>query len=230
VAPEDLPAVAGLSIAFSPWHDADALLGSPAAHTALAALDLDDDRDLDLAADGAPPRAVLNDRLGRFHEAEIKGFETLVPISSLLWGAAGRVRLLRPCGRCATRPIARRRGRAPRLARNRGNGRHWLALDLTGRWMTSFDHMHTNPHRLGVRLALEGQGLNVRDDNTTTEASLAQSVAPVVLGLGTLPSAVLLRLLWPDGTMQRELNVGADQDLVVAERNRKSGSCPALFT
>jgi hypothetical protein len=96
--------------------------------------------------------------------------------------------------------------------------------------MTSFDHMHTNPHRLGVRLALEGQGLNVRDDNTTTEASLAQSVAPVVLGLGTLPSAVLLRLLWPDGTMQRELNVGADQDLVVAERNRKSGSCPALFT
>ena len=40
------------------------------------------DRDLDLvlAADGAPPVAVLNDRLGRFHEAPIKGSDATAPV------------------------------------------------------------------------------------------------------------------------------------------------------
>ena len=50
-------------------------------------------------------------------------------------------------------------GEPPRLARNLGNGRHWLSLTLGGRWKTSFDHMRTNPHGLGARLTLEGQGL-----------------------------------------------------------------------
>ncbi len=74
VAPADLPATAGLSIAFTPWPEADALLGDESPHTAVAALDLDDDRDLDLvlSADGRPPLAVLNDRLGRFHAAPME--------------------------------------------------------------------------------------------------------------------------------------------------------------
>ena len=37
--------------------------------------------------------------------------------------------------------------------------------------------MRTNPHGLGVRLALQGQGLNVPYDHTTPDAGPAQSVA-----------------------------------------------------
>jgi tetratricopeptide (TPR) repeat protein len=332
VAPEDLPSTAGLSIALTPWPGAESLLGGTGLHTAMAVLDLDDDRDLDLvvSSDGGRPEAILNDRLGRFHTSEVRGFDGSSPISGLLvtdfdkdgradlvatraggrvfawrnttdrsdpsrtiqgeswpidandWSSAvaadldldtwpdliglvasvrqptlewarnegktlaNRPLVLGPDASAEARPAgfayADLAGQAlpdlllvgdgvpPRLAVNRGNGRHWLALDLSGRWRSGHDRMRTNPHGLGVRLALEGQGLNVPYDHTTPEASLAQSVAPIVLGMGALPSAALLRLRWPDGTMQSELNVPADQTLALVEHNRKTGSCPVLFT
>ena len=123
-----------------------------------------------------------------------------------------------------------RDGLSPRVARNRGNGRHWLAVDLAGRWKTSFDHMRTNSEGLGTRLSLEGRGINVQYDHTTPSASLAQSVGPVVLGMGQSTSAPLLRVRWPDGVMQCELNVTADKTLALTEMSRKTGSCPVLFT
>jgi len=123
-----------------------------------------------------------------------------------------------------------RDGLPPRIARNLGNGQHWLAVDLAGRWKTSFDHMRTNSEGIGARLSLEGQGIHVPYDHTTTAAGLAQSVAPVVLGMGPNTSAPLLRIRWPDGVMQCELNVTADKTLKLAEFSRKTGSCPVLFT
>ncbi len=68
-------ATGGLSIKMTPWAGSDVLLGGDAPHTGLAALDIDDDRDLDLvlASEGATPLPILNDRLGRFHRSTIHG-------------------------------------------------------------------------------------------------------------------------------------------------------------
>src|SRR5262249_32935708 len=66
--------------------------------------------------------------------------------------------------------------------------------------------------------------------DSTTSTGLAQSVGPVVLGLNKSPSVELVRLRWPDGTMQCELNARADAKLALAEYSRKEGSCPVLFT
>lgn len=123
-----------------------------------------------------------------------------------------------------------RDGEGPSLARNLGNGQHWLALDLRGRWKFSFDRMRTNPHGLGAGVRLQGPGLFVPYLHTTGEAGLSQSVAPVVLGLGKRDAADLVRIAWPDGVMQCELNQAADQRRELAEYNRKTGSCPVLFT
>lgn len=335
VAPPDLPATEGLSIDLKPWIDAPDLLGGEHPHTAMTALYLDDDRDLDLilVADGVQPTAILNDRLGRFHavpftlppneagQAPIAGLLAVdldkdgrpdlvtfgpdrrvaawsnrwtsaggggesawEPIPSagrnwrsgvvadldldtrldvvalpgaadpptLIWGRNTGAELeARPLalGPVAQAPqslvgfslgdvmgdalpdlVLLAAGQPPSLARNLGNDHRWLSLDLGGRWKTGFDHMRTNPHALGTRLALEGQGLQVPYDHVFAESGTAQSVAPVVLGLGTSEGAPLLRLRWPDGVMQCELNVAADQKLALAEYNRKTGSCPVLFT
>ena len=45
-----------------------------------------------------------------------------------------------------------RDGAAARLARNLGNGHHWLALELGGRWKIKPEHMRTNSHGLGTRV------------------------------------------------------------------------------
>jgi tetratricopeptide (TPR) repeat protein len=118
----------------------------------------------------------------------------------------------------------------PFLARNLGNGNRWLAMDLSGRWKASFDRMRTNPHGLGAKVLVQGQGLNVPWEHTTPASGLGQSVGPIVLGLGRASEAALVRLTWPDGVMQCELNKAADQRLALAENNRKTGSCPVLFT
>ena len=73
VAPSEVGAKEGLSLQFAAWPDAKDLLGPPANYHAVAALDVDDDRDLDLllmAADRSF-QAVLNDRLGAFHTQKL---------------------------------------------------------------------------------------------------------------------------------------------------------------
>ena len=54
------------------------LLGGARAHTGIALLDVDSDRDLDvvLSADGSPPEALLNDRLGQFRRVVIDGMKS----------------------------------------------------------------------------------------------------------------------------------------------------------
>ena len=121
-------------------------------------------------------------------------------------------------------------GQAPTLATNLGNGHRWVALGLGGRWKTSFDHMRTNSEGLGTRVSIEGQGLDVEYIHTTPESGLAQSSGPIVLGLGSAKEITLLHLRWPDGVLQCELNMPVDTTHMVAEYNRKTGSCPVLFT
>jgi len=123
-----------------------------------------------------------------------------------------------------------RPGEAPALGQNLGNGQHWLALQLGGHWRVKPQLMRTNSHAIGTRVILEGQGMHVTYDHTTPDSGLGQSIAPVVLGVGTRDHIDLVHLRWPDGVIQCELNVAANQTRTLAENNRKEGSCPVLFT
>ena len=329
----DLAATAGLSLAFSThWPGAEVLQGGAGRSTSFAALDIDNDRDFDyvITADGQPPRLILNDRAGRFHEGSLvgwpaDGFDTQLlaadldkdgrtdlvatnrngraivwrnetdrsasspriqgqvwPANARQWRAAtvadldldswndlvglpgpdpsralewsrnlgtkleNRPLALGPIGD-DVRPVDGfvvadlvgdplpdlllwRSGEAPRIAPNLGNGQHWLAIDLSGRWKTSFDQMRTNSEGIGAHLSLEGAGIFNPITNASLVAGTAQSNQPLVLGLGAQLTAPLLRARWPDGVMQAELNVTADKTLKLTELNRKTGSCPVLFT
>jgi tetratricopeptide (TPR) repeat protein len=336
VAWKDVGAKRGLSIALSPWTEAEALAGRVSAHTGICALDIDNDRDLDLVltCDDGPVLAVLNDRLGQFHDVVLEELTTRERLSGLLTSdvdSDGRADLIAasregparawrnttqrttaaqtkltftpwpldasrwrvahaidldldgwldllglPSGsddladsflappawarnegkRFAAQPLALgpasdgaqgivavdltgdplpdlllvRSGEPPTLARNLGNGQHWVALELGGHWRVKPELMRTNSHAIGTRVVLEGPGTRVNYDHTTLESGLGQSIAPVVLGLGRQERADLLHLAWPDGVMQCELNIAADQRLKLSENNRKTGSCPVLFT
>jgi tetratricopeptide (TPR) repeat protein len=337
VAWENVKAKGGLSLALVPWTGVGALLGGEVPHTGIAALDIDGDRDLDLvlSTDGAPPVAILNDRLGSFHDEVLKSITALGSVSGLLVtdldqdgrpdlvapAPGGRVQALRnttsrmtpegakisfeafPTSASGWRfgaacdldldglpdlaglkaaearsvpassgplvwarneeakrlgasalPVALetpgvegliiadlegdplpdlvlvRAGAPPALARNLGNGQHWLSLELGGHWRVKPELMRTNSHAFGARVVVEGQGVHVTYDHTTPDSGLAQSVGPVVIGLGKKEAVELVHVQWPDGVMQCELNVAGDSRRALAENNRKTGSCPVLFT
>ena len=75
--------------------------------------------------------------------------------------------------------LAVRPGGPPVLARNLGNGRHWLAFELGGHWHVKPELMRTNSHGLGSRVLVEGQGTHVTYEHTTQETGLGQSVVPI---------------------------------------------------
>lgn len=334
VAPSDLPAKKGLSLAFTPWPNSEKLAGDNARHSGLLALDVDDDRDLDLilTQDMEPAGVALNDRQGRFTVVSLAGLGSAVdtiingglvtdinrdgrsdlvlpgqsgktsvllnrvesrvgstpemkfepvPIPPRIWSQVVAVDLdldgttelvglsrdrsvpvpdwgrwvdgkieIEPLPIATDMPLGHEltslviadvdgtplpdlvlwTEAGPYLSVNTTTDRPYLSLDLGGKWKRSFDHMRTNPQAFGTRLALEGQGLFVPYEHTTTVAGLAQSVQPVTLGTNGSKTVPLLRLRWPDGVMQCELNVPTDQKLSLSENNRKTGSCPVLFT
>jgi hypothetical protein len=58
---------------------------------------------------------------------------------------------------------------------------------------------------------------------------VAMPPARVHAGLGDNPKIDWLRVVWPDGILQAELEVAADRVLKVTEIQRKTSSCPYLF-
>ena len=60
-------------------------------------------------------------------------------------------------------------------------------------------------------------------------SGLAQSVTPWIMGLGPEKQAQILRVRWPDGASQTEVNVPANQKLVLEENTHRVSTCPVLF-
>ena len=113
--------------------------------------------------------------------------------------------------------------------RNLGNGNHALRLELTG-WRDKASNLRTNADAVGAVVTAYAGPLHTAIENTTRAAGLGQSRTPLVMGLGRAGAADLVRIHWPDGVPQAELNQAAGALLRLAEVNRKGSSCPVLLT
>lgn len=112
--------------------------------------------------------------------------------------------------------------------RNLGNGNRAVRLVVSGRRERSAS-LRTNADGVGARVAaLAGPTVAVME-NTTLSASLGQPRQPVVLGLGPATRADVVRIRWPDGVPQAELDVAAGKLVRIEETSRKTTSCPVLF-
>ena len=120
------------------------------------------------------------------------------------------------------------RSRGLEWRRNLGNGNRAVQLVVSGRRERSAS-LRTNADGVGARVAaLAGPTVAVME-NTTLSASLGQPRLPVVLGLGPAARADVVRIRWPDGVPQAELDVAAGKLVRIEETSRKTTSCPVLF-
>jgi Tfp pilus assembly protein PilF len=62
-----------------------------------------------------------------------------------------------------------------------------------------------------------------------TESGPGQSLQPAAVGLGGSEKIDFLRLVWPDGVSQSELNLSTRQLHTIGEIQRQVGSCPVVF-
>ncbi len=123
--------------------------------------------------------------------------------------------------------------RSPILLRTEGNGNHGLAMRLTGRREMVVDPnkktMRSNSSGIGARGVVHAGRARITWQNASRSTGLCQSLVPLSIGLSDRERADAVRMRWPDGVEQAELDLAADELLLIEETQRRGSSCPVLF-
>ncbi len=99
------------------------------------------------------------------------------------------------------------------LRNDGGNKNNWLKLSLKG--------LADNKSAIGTKVEVFA-GASYQKFEITTPNDL-------LIGLGQEKQADVVRLLWPTGVLQDEVNLAANQRHEIAQIDRRGSSCPVLF-
>jgi tetratricopeptide (TPR) repeat protein len=110
----------------------------------------------------------------------------------------------------------------PLLLRNVGaNKNHFVRLDLAG--------LADNKTALGVKVEVFANGLWQKWELAGASGYATQSAPQILVGLGDAPRIDLLRILWPTGVLQDEIDLPQQNVIEMKEADRRGSSCPVLF-
>ena len=114
-------------------------------------------------------------------------------------------------------------GGAPVLLRNDGgNQNNWIKVRLQG--------TNSNKSGIGTKVEVKSGTLWQKVEINGGSGYLSQSPPEVIFGLGNRRSVDVVRLLWPGGVLQSEINLPINQTRLIHELDRKGTSCPLLYT
>jgi Flp pilus assembly protein TadD len=107
------------------------------------------------------------------------------------------------------------------LSNEGGNRNHSVRLKLTG--------FADNKTAIGVKVEAYSKNDVQKWEIAGASGYLSQGPPEVLVGLGGADGIDLLRLLWPTGVPQDEIDVARKQVVVYTEADRRGSSCPVLF-
>lgn len=111
----------------------------------------------------------------------------------------------------------------PLLLRNMGaNKNHFVRLDLTGN--------ADNKTAIGTKVEVFANGLWQKWEVAGASGYMTQGPPQQLLvGLGQTTGIDLLRMLWPTGVLQDEIDLPRQPVIAMKEVDRRGSSCPVLF-
>ena len=125
-------------------------------------------------------------------------------------------------GNGASDLIVGRLGAAPMLLRNvGGNKNHSLRIALTG--------LADNKSALGTKVEVFSEGMWQKFEVPGASGYQSQGSTEILAGLGQTEHVDVVRMLWPTGVPQDELDVAANKPVALTELDRRGSSCPVLF-
>ena len=188
----------------------------------LTPLDIDNDGWIDLAAivemKNGPQVRVLRNR----------GDGTFEDVSATL--GLDELKLQSPRGLIAADMegdgapdlIVTERDASPVLLRNVGaNRNHFVRVDLAG--------LADNKTALGVKVEVFANGLWQKWEIAGASGYQTQAPPQLLVGLGKADHIDLLRMLWPTGVLQDEIDLPHTETIAMKEVDRRGSSCPVLF-
>ena len=117
--------------------------------------------------------------------------------------------------------ITQSHGPAVLLRNEGGNKNHWLRLSLKG--------LADNKSATGTKVEVFAGGNRQKFEIYGSNGYLGQNSPYLTVGLGQSTQADVVRMLWPSGVLQDEVEVAADHEQKYMEMDRRGSSCPTLF-
>jgi len=117
--------------------------------------------------------------------------------------------------------ITQNRGPVVLLRNEGGNKNHWLRLSLRG--------LADNKSAIGTKVEVFAGGNRQKFEIAGSSGYLGQNSPYLTVGLGQSTQADVVRMLWPTGVLQDEVEVAADREQKYMEIDRRGSSCPTLF-
>ena len=112
-------------------------------------------------------------------------------------------------------------GKAMWLRNDGGNRNRSVRLRLTG--------YADNKTAIGAKVEAYADGLQQKWEIAGASGYLSQGPPEILVGLGSAPGIDLLRMLWPTGVPQDEIDVARTPVVDYKEADRRGSSCPVLF-
>jgi tetratricopeptide (TPR) repeat protein len=110
----------------------------------------------------------------------------------------------------------------PVLLRNiGGNKNHSVRLDLSG--------YADNKTAIGAKVEIFANGHWQKWELAGAAGYQTQSAPQILVGLGEAEQVELLRILWPTGVLQDEIDLPKGPVIEMKEADRRGSSCPVLF-
>ena len=188
----------------------------------ISAIDIDNDGWLDLAAVGETAaqsgefRILRN--LGNARFADVTGAAiatlSLTQPRALIAGDTdgdGDVDLL----------ITQNNGPPVLLLNDGGNRRASVRLSFRG--------LADNRSGIGTKVEVFAGALHQKWELQSSSGYLGQNAPGILAGIDRARAADIVRLLWPTGVVQDEIQIAAGRRQVVNEIDRRGSSCPVLF-
>ena len=117
--------------------------------------------------------------------------------------------------------ITQNHGPAVLLRNEGGNQNHWLRLSLKG--------LADNKSAIGTKVEVFAGGNRQKFEIAGSNGYLGQNSTDIVVGLGDSKEADIVRMLWPTGVLEDEIQVAGDKQQNFQEIDRRGSSCPTLF-
>ncbi len=117
--------------------------------------------------------------------------------------------------------ITQNHGPAVLLRNEGGNQNNWLRLNLKG--------LNDNKSAIGTKVEIFSGGNRQKFEIYGSNGYLGQNSPYLTVGLGQAKQADVVRMLWPTGVLQDEIEVAANREQFYLELDRRGSSCPTLF-
>jgi tetratricopeptide (TPR) repeat protein len=117
--------------------------------------------------------------------------------------------------------VTQNQGPAILLHNEGGNKNNWVRLNFKG--------LADNKSAIGTKVEVFAGGNRQKWEIAGSNGYLGQNSTEIIAGLGQAKEADVIRMLWPSGVVQDEIEVAGLKEHSFLEMDRRGSSCPTLF-